>query len=135
VIAAIRHRFTDYDKLLLNGHFAPQALCRPRFGAFHLRFSSFKTAILSEVRQDLRKVDGFKFFVLLAQEPLQVHQTAGVVRNQILSTGVQSGRRLGLTHGARDHRELDGERASEPAAAGSKSVLLQPVFEKRLHFG
>ena len=69
--------------------------------------------------QDFGQVNGFKFLVLPAQETLEMHQTTGVVRNQVLRPGVEGRGGFGFAHCGGNHRKFNGEGAAEPAATGS----------------
>src|SRR6202035_5402458 len=75
-------------------------------------------------------MNGFKLLVLPAQKTLEMHQTTGVVRNQVLRPRFHGRGRLGFSHGCRDHREFDGKGAPETAATG---LILHLQERETLH--
>src|SRR5262245_37747369 len=61
-------------------------------------------------------MDGFYLAALAIEQALDMHQAAGIIGHNVLSTSLRCCRALHLTHGGRDHWKFCGESTPKPTA-------------------
>ena len=66
--------------------------------------------------EQIYQMHGFQFLTLFISDPLDVHQAAGIIADQVIRAGLQRQGDLAVSHAGGNGRELGGERSAEAAA-------------------